>query len=357
MLIVFNGSPESCVMFDMIRYGLSQEKFKRLTIKPYAVYVDSTCLSGQPLEKRQKHLIEVFKFLEHFQFEMFYTSIVKDVPLTKVESGTTFLADNNLLQMEEQFVANFKSLSNLTSNEDFLVNAHSNAVRWAASQIDCKYAFVSSISHQIATNLLINVALGRGSSVANEVSFADSRNNSLAKIFRPLRNVTQLEIETYLRLNENLREEMQKYSSLNIDSNCQSGPSIQNLTRQFVNDLQENFASTVSTVFRTGDKISAAASTTQTDTKPKRTCKFCHSELDFETSTTLFAIEYSRCVSACADRNEVNDVDLMLKRAKNNVLGTNDTEIDGLLRHLCHGCRNIFRDLDKSENRLNDVKS
>lgn len=108
----------------------------------------------------------------------------------------------------------------------------------------------------------------------------------------------------------------------------------------------------MSTVFRTGDKISAAAATTKSSSlngdKPKQICKFCHSDLDYEHSATLFAIEYSRCVSACADQNEVNDVDLMLKRAENQVLGnTHDENTKDLIKSLCHGCRNIFRDLDE----------
>lgn len=161
-----------------------------------------------------------------------------------------------------------------------------------------------------------------------------------------MRNITSLEVETYVRLDDTLNRLIRCSKYLTVANNNPI-PSIQSLTKQFIDHLQENFASTVSTVFRTGDKISAAATTHSIDgNRPKQTCKFCHSELDYEHSTTLFAIEYSRCMSACADQNKVNDVDLMLKKAQNQVLGKHDDDTDGLIKSLCHGCRNIFRDLD-----------
>lgn len=358
--LIIDGSIESGVMLDMVRYGLSQEKFKRLTIQPCVVYVDSTCTSGKSLDTRKRYIVEIFKLIEYFQFDAYYMSIIKGAPVVKIENSNSFAFDNNIVRLEEKFVNQIKSLRSITSTDDFLQTARTNAIRWAATQTDCKYAFVSSISHQIAANLLVNVALGRGSSVANEISFADSRDDDKAKIFRPLRNVTQLEIETYVYLNKNLNQLLQSINCLNIDKDICTGPCIQNLTKDFVTNLQENFASTVSTVFRTGDKIAAAASSTQSEKaiKTKETCKFCHSDLDFNDSATLFAIEYSRCVSACANRNEVNDVDLMKKRATNNVLGTgDDDELDNLMKVLCHGCRNIFRNLNDSEGFMNNVKS
>lgn len=349
VLLVFDGTIESCVLFDMVRHAVSLEKFKRLTIQPYAVYVDNTCVSQLSNSQRQQHLIETFKIIQHFGFETYYASIAPEVPTFKV---TTFKLGDEQLLNENMFIEHFNAISSQTAKEDFLNVTNLNVYRQVAARIDCNYVFLPTISHQVATNLLMNVALGRGKSVANDISFCDNRLNSAAKIIRPMRNISWLEIETYVRLDESLSQLIQNIDHFNSLSK-NSIATIQSLTKQFIDNLQENFASTVSTVFRTGDKISAAAITHRSDDDtPKITCKFCHSDLDYEESTTLFAIEYSRCVSACADQSEVNDVDLMLKKADNYVRGKNADDTDTLIKSLCHGCRNIFRDLNEPETLL-----
>lgn len=350
VLLAFDGTLEACVMLDMIRYAVSQEQFKRLSLESYAVYIDDACISGQSIDQRKEKLNEAFKILKHFGVETYYASIAKNLPITKAES---FEINQEQLTIEEKFIKKLNAIGNQTAKEDFINVLKLNIYRELAAKIDCKYVFVPSISHQVATNLLVNVALGRGKSVANDISFCDNRSH-FPPIIRPMRNISQLEIETYIRLDKTLNRLTQNSNSFNAPIK-NSITSIQSLTKQFIDNLQENFASTVSTVFRTGDKISAAAATTTTMTtksqsdgdKARETCKFCHSDLDYENSSTLFAIEYSRCVSACADQKEVNDVDLMLKKAENQVLGKNDDDTENLIKSLCHGCRNIFRDLNE----------
>lgn len=365
VVLVFDGSVECCVMFDMVRYALTQEKFKRLTYTPCALIVDDTCAFEPNVAKRQEYLQESLTQLEHFQFDTFYTSVAtKNEPPVRIEDFQNFRIPVANLEKDVKFAETLNSIKSPTSRDDFVLAARANAIRSAAAQLDCNYAFLSAISHQVATTLLVNVALGRGSSVANDISFCDNRPDCQVKLLRPIRNLSSLEVDTYVRLSTD-----KKWPTVNRNyannTNANSNASIQNLTTQFVNGLQENFASTVSTVFRTGDKIAAAATTpsnTSDDATQRKSCKFCHSTLDYENSATLFAIEYSRCVSACADRNEVNDVDLMIQRANAAVQGdhhstTNDNhdeDIKSMWKHLCHGCRNIFRDLESNSNHHNN---
>lgn len=350
VLIVFDGSVESCVLFDIVRDAVAQEQFKRLTIQPVALYIDETFITEPDTKKCQTKFVEICDMMKTFNFEATcLVPIAHDIEVTTDECQP-LESDDEL--KKRAFLQNLNKIKSRTAREDFLNVKRLNVMRWAAKLCNCKYIFVPAISQHIATDLLINVALGRGKSVANDISFCDSRNDEV-KIIRPMRSITSLEVETYARLSKDIGEmtkNAERYKC--IDSNPTS--SIHNLTKQFINNLQENFASTVSTVFRTGDKISGAAATTisEDDTSvPKQICKFCHSELDYHDSVTLFATEYSRCVSACADQHEVNDVELMQQRAQHQVLGGssdcgNDEDVNSLMQELCHGCRNIFRGLD-----------
>lgn len=359
VVLVFDGSVECCVMFDMVRYALTQEQFKRLTYTPFALFVDDTSAFERNEEKRNEYLQESLKLLECFGFESYYTSVAtKDDPVLRIENFQNFRIPDANLEKDAKFADTVSAIKSLTSRHDFVLTARANAIRAAAAQLDCKYAFLSTISHEVATTLLVNVALGRGSSVAHDISFCDNRPNCQVKLLRPIRNLSSLEVETYARLSPDKSWPTANHNFVN-NVNANPNASIQNLTTQFVNGLQENFASTVSTVFRTGDKIASAATAPAKlngdDATLQKTCKFCHSILDYGNSATLFAIEYSRCVSACADRHEVNDVDLMIQRANAAVHGDDaasnanqNEDVRSLWQHLCHGCRNIFRDLEQN---------
>lgn len=358
VLLVFDGTVESCVMYDIVRYALSQEKFRRLTIEPIAIYIDETFVTKNVSIEREKHIKEAFRIMKMFDFDIYYTTIASNnlIPI-KVENPSIFQLNYQLNENEQMFLTKLKKIGNSTAKEDFLNISRSNIMRWAASQIQCKYIFISTTSQQVATELLINVALGRGKSVASDISFYDQRTNCNARVLRPMRNIIPLEIENYVRLN-NEKNQLIKINDYSNKTKMPSISSIHLLTKQFINNLQENFTSTVSTVFRTGDKISAAVSSPikHDSIEEKQKCKFCHSDLDYENSTTLFAIEYSRCVSSCADQKEVNDVNLMQQHAVNQVLGANNTDdSENLMKYLCHGCRNIFRDLDEQNDFIDRV--
>lgn len=350
VLLIFDGTIECCVMFDMVQYALSQERFKRLTIEPIAVYIDNNCISGKLICERKTYLKQTFEILTYFQFKTYYTSIASD-SLVDVENAYELLSNPENTAAENVFMKKLNAIDNHTAKEDFYSIARSNKIRQISSQIGCNYVFVSTISHQIAVNLLVNVALGRGNSVANDISFCDNRTDCTSKILRPMRTINSMEIDTYVRLNVKLDQLIRSNDYLNkisIITDASPDTSIQELSRRFIGNLQDNFDSTVSTVFRTGDKIS-------TSLKPSnmnKNCKFCHSNLDYENSATLFAVEYSRCISACVDQNEVNNINLLVDRANDGLIGRvadNETE---KIEFLCHGCRNIFRNLDSIQDYL-----
>lgn len=350
VLLVFENSKESYVMFDMVQYALTQEKFKRLAIEPIAVFVDNCCLTQKSSEERKIFLQQTFKVMDYFQFKAYYTSIA-GASAIDIENAIDYVASDVNSAMENKFIEKINAIDKHSAKEDFFSIYRSNVIREMSSKVGCKYVFVSTISLDIAANLLINVALGRGNSVASDISFCDDRTDCDSKILRPMRTITALEIDTYIRLNENVAKLIHTNDDL-VNNSCSSlsNPSIQNLTKQFIENLQENFDSTVSTIFRTGDKISTVAATTKPFAQNSH-CKFCHSILDYENSTTLFAIEYSRCVSTCAYQEELNDLSLMFKRAQNQLLGQGDDESSSksLMKLLCHGCRNIFGNLENGD--------
>ena len=103
-------------------------------------------------------------------------------------------------------------------------------------------------------------------------------------------------------------EEIQFYNMFSlgedINLNCDTGTndrlySIQNLTREFLVDLQENFPATIPTIFRTGDKINLNDVVTE---ESKEKCIICQGKRD-ALGTTLEATNFSKLVS-CKGKDE-----------------------------------------------------
>ncbi|KAJ8981292.1 hypothetical protein NQ317_004028 [Molorchus minor] len=139
-----------------------------------------------------------------------------------------------------------------------------------------KRRLLIEISTDTASLLLTNICLGRGSQVPVDSGFCDDREE--IKILRPLRLFDIKELAFYNRLN-NLEPVFVRQREVNHYL------SVNNLMRQFIDNLQQNYPATVTTVVKTGDKLTLDRTNTHI-------CKLCkslvpknNSELSSEEST------------------------------------------------------------------------
>ncbi|CRL03107.1 CLUMA_CG016493, isoform A [Clunio marinus] len=337
VLLHFNGRVESICLAHMVMFSFEQETHKRLCFNMDFIFIDEYCIEGttNDVDKRYEKLEVVRNVLKQFpNFKCFYSSIAgsssSDIPLI---NEITKEDVTRIIQEEETFKSSFKSLKSLSTKQDFLAMQRNKILRILASSLIFQYVFVPDISITLATRLLTDIAVGRGSSAALDVAFCDDRIESL-KFVRPIKDLSEVEVASYVKFNK-----LNTLSDENYGDNFGQFASIQNLTSKFINGLQENFSSTVSTVYRTCSKISSKEVSNQ------QRCEMCKSLLDYQDSETLFAIEFSRSVSKLAG-NEDN-LKNMEEIQTNSIMSVNGSEND-LKRKLCHGCRNIFIDLDEN---------
>ncbi|XP_017108860.3 cytoplasmic tRNA 2-thiolation protein 2 [Drosophila bipectinata] len=314
VLLVLDGSAQSLVLLDMLYYAQTQNTFKRLHCNARLVYIEDQPLQGnEPTDL--KSLEALSRRYEAFEFHVITLgSSVDSLKLLK-DYFPGAEGSNELVQK-------LSHLRSLTSRQDYLKQQRKNLIAAVAKKLQCNHVFDSSISVDLATQLLTSIALGRGGSAALDVSLLDDRLAAGIKLLRPLKDLTEQEVLFYVHA--------QRLEPL-IKTNSQYGQeqgeaaSLQNLTSAFVANLQKNFSSTVSTVFRTGGKISEV-------THPEQSkCSHCQSALDTELSDTLLAIEYSRSVSEAGVRLYENSEDPEIVSKRRMELG------DGL----CHACRRI----------------
>ncbi|XP_058462489.1 cytoplasmic tRNA 2-thiolation protein 2 [Malaya genurostris] len=357
VLIVFSGTRENVIMLDMIRYGLQQDSFKKLRIDPVVLFVSEDYLV--PITQSQK-IEEKLAVLKQFNFPS-YMTVLGGLECYSLNDGIALERFEDTQKKLQKVLDGIKSI---TSKQDFLEQVRKQTYKTIAKKLECGYIFLSDIGIDLAKTLLSNVALGRGRSMASDIAFCDDRDEN-RKIIRPMRDLNPDEIENYLSFSEN------QLSYITLEDPFKDLSSLQNITSKFIDNLQKSFPSTVSTVFRTGDKLcSQHASVSQSNededllklfdkssqiddpVDPPTRCKFCHSSLDFHGSSTLFATEFSRMVSSrinvdLAHEEIVESTQHMEQDALKAVEGELDTDEKGLSslkKQLCHSCRNIFLD-------------
>lgn len=352
VLLHFTGGPESVCLLDMIRVGFEQEPYKRLVFELEMTFVDESCVEKDirgDSAKRFERIQEVKSVLEQFpNFKCFYSSIGATAGEMALITSLTLVELEAVIESERKFVTMFDSFKSLSSKQDFVDVTRKDVLRQAAVALKCSYVFVPDISITLATRLLTNISLGRGSSAAFDVAFCDDRIESL-KFVRPIKDLSKVDVLSYLEFNNLKHLDVNNYGT-----DLGQFVSIQNLTSKFINDLQQNFSSTVSTVYRTCNKIAPVDRAPAVDEVPEQhfrnldianknqRCVMCKAFLDFNNSETLFAIEFSRVVSECAGgESNTRESEEKANSAVNGNLGTK--------KNLCHGCRNIFIGLNDEE--------
>ncbi|XP_020804739.1 cytoplasmic tRNA 2-thiolation protein 2 [Drosophila serrata] len=320
VLLVLDGSAESLVLMDMLHFAQTQNTFKRLHCNARVVYVeDQTLQQGDSVDVESLQALS--QQYEPFEFHVIELGAPASSLRTIKEYSPTASKEIGRLAIK------LEKLRSLTARQDYLQQERKNLIASVAQQLHCSHVFESSISVDLATQLLTTIALGRGGSAALDVALLDDRLAGGVKLLRPLKDLNEQEVQFYVHA-QRLKPLLK--SCLRYGQERGEAASLQNLTSAFVTNLQQNYASTVSTVFRTGDKIAPK-------THPEQaSCVHCQSALDFQLSDTLLAIEYSRSVSEAGVALYKNGEDLegMAKKRLESQDG------------LCHACHRIQTELD-----------
>uniref|UniRef100_A0A8W7PWE3 Cytoplasmic tRNA 2-thiolation protein 2 n=1 Tax=Anopheles coluzzii TaxID=1518534 RepID=A0A8W7PWE3_ANOCL len=371
VLIILTGEPANVTLLDMVRFGLEQDAFKQLRIVPVLLYVDDDFVGNTP-EARLEQLTERLQVFKQFEsFPAYYTVCGSSRHVALTFDGA--FSPAGFEQDEARLLQVLDAVRSVSSKQDLLEQVRKQTYRQIGHALQCAYVFLSDIGVDLAKTLLSNVALGRGCSLAQDVAFCDDRYNTV-KLVRPIRDLNPDEVSNYLQYSE------QPLLSYSPAKHFEDKPSLQNLTAKFIDNLMQSFPSTVSTVYRTGDKLDAPKAarngptvgdglserqdesedflalfdrTLTLDDRPSgECCRFCGAALDYRGSKTLFATEYSRLVSsrinaACSHEDILLKSKQMELDAERAVNGEDDQgEERVLMKQLCHGCRNIFEDLN-----------
>ncbi|KAG2470089.1 CTU2 protein, partial [Polypterus senegalus] len=170
----------------------------------------------------------------------------------------------------------FASVKTLTAKEEMLQTLRKHLILHTARIKGYSKVMMGDSCTRLAVKLLANICLGRGAFLAMDTGFSDPRHGDIT-IIRPMREYSSKEIAFYNKLFG-----VPSVFTAGLNTKAPEKASIQHLTESFIVKLQADFPSTVSTIYRTSEKLNPRYSQTPADDKGTETCLLCSCALGIE---------------------------------------------------------------------------
>ncbi|XP_036440318.1 cytoplasmic tRNA 2-thiolation protein 2 [Colossoma macropomum] len=317
VLLAVSGGPASSSMLAQVQEGLSRDAPKKLRFVPGIIYIDEGGACGQSAEERENAvalLENIFRktgFPYHVvPLEQVFSlpdSVLQPVSCGPERSGLSYKAavDQYIQQSEvkqrhsesageeaqdamarlsvhsqygpehrQALERLFSSLKTLTAKEDMLQTLRQHLILHTARINGYSKVMMGDSCTRLAIKLLSNISLGRGAALAADTGFSDPRYGDVV-IVRPMRDYSSKEIAFYNRLFG-----VQSVFIPGLDTKVPDKASIQRLTESFIIKLQADFPSTVSTIYRTSEKLHTACPPQNSSAEPAVKCLLCLCALD-----------------------------------------------------------------------------
>ncbi|NWU32509.1 CTU2 protein, partial [Dyaphorophyia castanea] len=150
----------------------------------------------------------------------------------------------------QELLRGFEAAGTATAREELLQMLRTHLIVQTARDRGYSKVMMGESLTRVAVKLLTNLSLGRGAYLAVDTGFTDRRHGDVM-VVRPMRDYTAKEIAFY-----NHFFSVPTVVVPPLFTKRREKPSIHQLVERFLLGLQEEFPSTISTVYRTGEKLS-----------------------------------------------------------------------------------------------------
>ncbi|XP_039082806.1 cytoplasmic tRNA 2-thiolation protein 2 isoform X2 [Hyaena hyaena] len=335
VLLAWSGGPSSSSMVWQVLEGLSRDSAKRLRFLPGVVYVDEGAACGQSPDDRAQTVAEMKLLLQTVGFPWHVVALeeVFGLPPSVLRcfaqepvgaAGTYKAAVDSFLQQQhtlgtetaggspgpaqgeerqsqpcpqgpagpppaaqtEALSRLFGSVKTLTAKEELLHTLRTHLILHVARTHGYSKVMTGDSCTRLAIKLMTSLALGRGAFLAWDTGFSDERHGDVV-VVRPMRDHTLKEVAFYNRLFA-----VPSVFTPAIDTKAPEKASIHRLMESFLLRLQAQFPSTVSTVYRTSEKL-VKAPRDGCAAGPRCLLCLCTLDVDASDSATAFGAQTS----------------------------------------------------------------
>ncbi|XP_011922370.1 PREDICTED: cytoplasmic tRNA 2-thiolation protein 2 isoform X4 [Cercocebus atys] len=329
VLLAWSGGPSSSSMVWQVLEGLSQDSAKRLRFVPGVIFVDEGAAFGKSLEERSKTLAEVKPILQATGLPWHVVALeeVFSLPPSVLRCSAqepagsegaykaavdSFLQQQHVLgagggpgptqgkeqppqpRLDPQSLASppaaaqtealsqlFCSVRTLTAKEELLQTLRTHLILHMARAHGYSKVMTGDSCTRLAIKLMTNLALGRGAFLAWDTGFSDERHGDVV-VVRPMRDHTLKEVAFYNRLFS-----VPSVFTPAVDTKAPEKASIHRLMEAFILRLQTQFPSTVSTVYRTSEKLVKAPRDGPAAGDSSPCCLLCMCALDVDAADAV----------------------------------------------------------------------
>lgn len=345
VLVGHSGKPNSTVLLHLIKIGSDQSVGKRLSFRCNHLYIDDGIVKGRTIEERKSILLALSDEARNIGSTGYVVPLkVNEIcsedirPLDRLEIND---ASDDLSVQEI-----FQRLKSDTARDELLRQLRRNLLISVAQKLGCTKIFLADTSSDIAAKVLEDISTGRSNRLSVDVGLSDVQSLSGVTLLRPLREFASNELANYLnshQLNPVFNSEK---------SNQQFPTSIRNVAQDFIYRLNFEFNSTVSTIYRTSEKV--ASNILLGDDNNSDACILCKVVLERpyllenEQISAERATAFSKLISIGSnplnDDDDADDDQLNYKRER---------KVDE--SRLCYGCKSMFSNIDDETSTSNST--
>ncbi|NXD29709.1 CTU2 protein, partial [Spelaeornis formosus] len=289
VLLAVSGGPASSAMVRQVQEGLSREAAKRLRFVPSLVYIEEGAVRRQSPEQREQTLAQMESLLQAtgFPYHLIHLEEALELPPSILQpgperastpgpsykeavdsfiqqqrqgrdSGTTLPAHSSqdtaagppgtprlpAAAQTQELLRSFEAAGTATAREELLEMLRTHLIVQTARDRGYTKVMTGESLTRVAVKLLTNLSLGRGAFLAVDTGFTDQRHGDVM-VVRPMRDYTAKEIAFYNRFFS-----VPTVTVPPLLTKRREKPSIHQLVERFLLGLQEEFPSTINTVYR-----------------------------------------------------------------------------------------------------------
>ncbi|KAG1657749.1 Cytoplasmic tRNA 2-thiolation protein 2-A [Nymphon striatum] len=407
VLIAYSGGQASAAMLHFITEGQEEVARKKVLLAPLILYIEE--LNFNKMVKKEIILATHHRIRSNIALSRYpaYTIKLEMVFSDNITKDMIFPIDSTTAHgpHDEFFKKKFECLINTIGTqsalEDLILRLKIRLISECAGLLDCPKVFMGDSASRLSVRIVSGLALGRGGQISSEMfepkyatdeegeeslsssqsnseddekasrigeqswcdlsdselrsldckyfilfrlGFLDERHENVA-IIRPMRELLSKEIAFY-----NFIHKIPFAPNVEIATETNLNSSIQRLTEEFINGLQRDFPSTVSTIFKTGDKI---MTTTQ---HQNYLCVICKSGIEAHNvnkSSAMEALDLLERLKNISIGEELHDLEDTAENPEINedciASGVELQSKDILKQKVCYACRIIINDMNETD--------
>ncbi|XP_073515273.1 cytoplasmic tRNA 2-thiolation protein 2 [Phyllobates terribilis] len=321
VLLAYSGGPSSSALIQQVQEGLGRDAPKKLRFIPGILFIDEGAVSGQSWEQREQSVSEIQRVLQKTTFpfhivplEQIFSlprSVLQSVLPEKLEPTENYKQAVNSFSGQQRahgadevsgsadelaqlrvtgdecstysrvppettsaLTEVFNSARTLTAKVELLQSLRNHLILHVARTCGYSKVMCGESCTRLAARLLSNISLGRGAFLALDTGFSDDRSGDVV-IVRPMREYSLKEISFYNRLFH-----VPSVFIPTMETMAPENSSLQHLSESFITKLQAEFPSTVSTVYRTSEKLNISRREAADENVQQERCLMCMCHLD-----------------------------------------------------------------------------